>query len=239
MPTLVDTKFAALRTQGFTGAMSDMTAQWLVNFGADKSAIPDMWKEMLAEQGFSPTLVVNGDFSSPDGWTFLNGAVWNSAGYVDVNAGVIVIFAAQTLVAAEIGATYSITFTLSNVTVGGARVDYGGVTGTQRSGNGTFTELIVATSTGTLLDVLSVTAGFVGRLDNVIVKKKGAALSELNQQNDAWFDLLRSLGHTGSMNDMELQFWTAGGEFGVAVFKFITTEAGDPLITEAGNNLIV
>jgi hypothetical protein len=33
------------------------------------------------------------------------------------------------------------------------------------------------------------------------------------QRNTGWFDLLRSLGYTGSLNDMELQFWEAGGTF--------------------------
>ena len=33
------------------------------------------------------------------------------------------------------------------------------------------------------------------------------------QRSDDWFALLRGLTHTGSMNDMELQFWEAGGTF--------------------------
>ena len=32
---------------------------------------------------------------------------------------------------------------------------------------------------------------------------------DTGQRSDDWFAYLRSLGHTGSMNDMELQFWEA------------------------------
>jgi hypothetical protein len=30
------------------------------------------------------------------------------------------------------------------------------------------------------------------------------------QRNDDWYQLLGELGHTGSMNDRELQFWVGG-----------------------------
>ena len=94
MPSLTDEKFAALRTQEFTGGVNEMTAQWLTNFGASKGgAIPDMWEQMLAAQ----------------------------------------------------------------------------------------------------LPVVD--------------------LTPTGQRNTDWFALLRGLGHTGAMNDMELQFWEAGGVF--------------------------
>ena len=48
MPTLTDSKFDALRTQGFTGSISDMTLQWLKANGATSNAVPDAWGEMLA-----------------------------------------------------------------------------------------------------------------------------------------------------------------------------------------------
>lgn len=32
-------------------------------------------------------------------------------------------------------------------------------------------------------------------------------------RNTGWFDLLGSLGYTGSLNDRELAFWEAGGTF--------------------------
>ena len=51
MPTIMDAKFAALRAQGFTGAMSDMTLQWLQDAGATSNHVADAWLEMLELQG--------------------------------------------------------------------------------------------------------------------------------------------------------------------------------------------
>ena len=48
MPTLIDSKFEALRAQGFTGSMSDMTLQWLQANGATSNQIPDAWNEVLS-----------------------------------------------------------------------------------------------------------------------------------------------------------------------------------------------
>jgi hypothetical protein len=49
--TLVDAKWEALRDQGFTGAMSDMTLQWLQANGATSDRISDAWLEMLTDKG--------------------------------------------------------------------------------------------------------------------------------------------------------------------------------------------
>ena len=54
MATLNDAKFAALRAQGYTGAMSDMTLQWLQANGATSNSISDAWLEMLVAQGIAP-----------------------------------------------------------------------------------------------------------------------------------------------------------------------------------------
>jgi len=47
MATLVDCRFDALRTQGFSGSISDMMHSWLQANGATAATIPDSWKEML------------------------------------------------------------------------------------------------------------------------------------------------------------------------------------------------
>jgi hypothetical protein len=52
MATLSDSRFESLRTQGHTGATSDMILQWLQANGASSGAIPDAWEEMLAANGF-------------------------------------------------------------------------------------------------------------------------------------------------------------------------------------------
>ena len=53
MPAVSDTRFDALRAQGFTGATSDMINQWLLSNGATSPATPDAWAEFLSAQGFS------------------------------------------------------------------------------------------------------------------------------------------------------------------------------------------
>jgi hypothetical protein len=49
--TLADAKFDALRDQGFTGAISDMTLQWLQANGATSGSITDAWLEVLPGTG--------------------------------------------------------------------------------------------------------------------------------------------------------------------------------------------
>jgi len=48
----IDDKFAALRGQGFTGSLSDMTLQWLQANGASSNTISDAWLQMLSALGF-------------------------------------------------------------------------------------------------------------------------------------------------------------------------------------------
>lgn len=50
MATLTDARFNSLRTQGFTGATSDMLLKWLQANGATAKAVPDAWREMLLNQ---------------------------------------------------------------------------------------------------------------------------------------------------------------------------------------------
>jgi hypothetical protein len=48
----IDDKFAALRGQGFTGSLSDMTHQWLQANGATSASLSTAWREMLSALGF-------------------------------------------------------------------------------------------------------------------------------------------------------------------------------------------
>ena len=68
MASLADAKFAALRTAGHTGSMSDMTLQWLQAGGATSPSLTDAWLEWLAVKGFPGG-------SRNDGWfAYLRGA---------------------------------------------------------------------------------------------------------------------------------------------------------------------
>jgi len=68
---------------------------------------------------------------------------------------------------------YKIQFTLSNRTAGGIRIYLGGYNaGTVRSANGTYTELITASSASTNASIyFEADAAFVGSVDNVSVKQ--------------------------------------------------------------------
>lgn len=63
MATLNDAKFEALRALGFTGAISDMTLQWLQDNGATSGAISDAWHEALFATG-----LVTEPFHINDAW---------------------------------------------------------------------------------------------------------------------------------------------------------------------------
>ena len=67
------------------------------------------------------------------------------------------------------GDTYELTFTISDYSAGSVRANVGGVQGTLRSSNGTFTEIIgPATSPHFFFDGVST---FTGKIDNVTVKE--------------------------------------------------------------------
>ena len=55
MGSVVDAKFSALRTQGRTGTISDMTLQWLQANGATAKSIPDAWDQMIDVQMVAPS----------------------------------------------------------------------------------------------------------------------------------------------------------------------------------------
>lgn len=53
MPTLVDAKYAALTTQGYTGGLSDMTLAWLQANGAStQNTASDALELAMARRGF-------------------------------------------------------------------------------------------------------------------------------------------------------------------------------------------
>ena len=49
----IDAKWSALRGQGFTGAIPDMTLQWLKANGATSNCTSTAWQQMLASKGFT------------------------------------------------------------------------------------------------------------------------------------------------------------------------------------------
>jgi len=64
MPTLTDSRFAALRAQLHTGSTSDMLLQWLFANGATTAeTIPDAWEEFLVfSTGLDPSKYQRNDY---------------------------------------------------------------------------------------------------------------------------------------------------------------------------------
>jgi len=75
----------------------------------------------------------------------------------------------QQLSILEVGTTYELTFTISDYSSGSVKANIGGVNGTTRSSDGTFTEIIgPATTTHFYFDGVS---AFTGKIDNVSIKE--------------------------------------------------------------------
>jgi hypothetical protein len=133
----------------------------------DAAVVPDVWVRE-SESFETTTLVQNGDFASATGWT--QGAGWSIASDV-AGATAATGTLTQSGLAAKIGLSYEVTYTISNYSAGSITVGIGGDTGASRSANGTYTEILTATTVGSLVFTPST---FTGDLDDVIVyRRKG------------------------------------------------------------------
>ena len=114
----------------------------------------------------SPELVTNGGFDTDTDWN--KGADWTISGGTLSGAGAL-SFTHQDNVCIA-GRTYLVTYTILNYVSGTVQVNCGGVDGTLRSANGTYTELVVA---GGSLGRVRIDGGtaFTGDIDNVSVKE--------------------------------------------------------------------
>jgi hypothetical protein len=141
-------------------------------------AIFDMlgcYPQIATDSGSSQTLtqgtdyVTNGTFTgSAASWTV--GAAWAyNSNAVDKNADGTSTLSQTTTIAPKAGLTYLVTYTISNMTVGGTiTVGYGGGTAAARTlANGTYTEVIEATGSGDLIFTPSNTSRFT--IDTVTV----------------------------------------------------------------------
>jgi hypothetical protein len=125
------------------------------------------YRTKLVTQGYpaSNELIENGTFDNDLGWALGNG--WSISGN-KAHCDTGVASELRQYVRLDAGATYKVTFTLSNVTAGAIRPILQGTLGTSRTTNGTFTENIVAGSTGTMGLAFRTTANsFVGKVSAV------------------------------------------------------------------------
>ena len=118
------------------------------------------------QQFYFDGLVTNGTFDADTNWT--KGTGWTiGSGVASVaNSGAASYLISPTTTA-EIGKAYLVTFTISNYSAGNAIMTFGGVPGTSRTANGTYAQILTATSTGTLSIYGGTTATY--SVDNVSV----------------------------------------------------------------------
>lgn len=116
-----------------------------------------------------PDKVYNGTFTgAATGWTLGSGWAYRSND-IERTAGAGGQTASQTL-SLEPGRTFTVTYTISNRTAGGVTVSLAGVSGTQRTADGTYSEDIIPTATGDIAFTPDET--FNGRIDTVSVVGK-------------------------------------------------------------------
>jgi hypothetical protein len=146
--------------------MTSAAASWPL----DDTTVTQSYSRVL-NPAITPTrnIVINGGFDTDTVWqhgttpslTIANGVAHNDG------SNVVIKDLVQSSIPYVIGKFYNVTFTLSNVTAGTIKPIFGGAAGTNRSTNGTFTEILSPTSAGNLL--LEYSAGFIGDIDNVTI----------------------------------------------------------------------
>ena len=115
-------------------------------------------------------LVTNGDFATDSNWT--KGTGWSIANGLAICDGTQVgntnIYQSISLV---VGKSYKVTYELSNVTFGSAKIVFGDTGGTLRSSSGIFTEYYTFVSGSNFY--IQGNSTFNGSIDNVSVKEVG------------------------------------------------------------------
>lgn len=115
----------------------------------------------------SPEFITNGTFDTDSDW--VKGTGWTISGGVAHHADGSQSFLTQTI-AMIIGVTYTLIYTVSNYVSGTIRAQLEGISGSNQSGNGTFTTDAIATVDNGDFELLA-SATFVGDIDNVSVKR--------------------------------------------------------------------
>lgn len=119
---------------------------------------------------YGPELVTNGDLSTSSNWTLGTGwSISNGVASANIAAG---NHLDQNLTT-TINQSYQVTYTITSYTSGNIRARFSGTTnisGTIRAAIGTYTEIIHATATNSILRITGGSTGFVGSIDNISVK---------------------------------------------------------------------
>jgi len=114
--------------------------------------------------------VINGDFTSSEGWIFGTGWSYDSTNHEADKTSATNSGSLEQDISAIPGEQYVLKFTVRNCTAGGVRPYIGGTAGTTVSANGDYVQIITATSTANLKFVPS-SDNTVLSIDNVSVKR--------------------------------------------------------------------
>lgn len=154
---------------GATNAWAIKTGTGLVEFG-------DIVKGSSVIGSFNTTLgtekLTNGTFTgNANGWTLASGWAYNTNLVRKSGDGTGTLTQATTSMATPliVGEVYSLTYTISNRTVGSVTPSCGGATLKTRSANGTYTEIFLATATTALAFTPTNTARFY--IDTISLKR--------------------------------------------------------------------
>lgn len=118
--------------------------------------------------GTSDTLTTNGAMAADSDWT--KGTGWTiSAGKADSDGTQTAVSNLSQNQAVTEGTAYTVTYTVSSRSAGTVKAILAGTSGTVRSANGTYTEVIVAGAGTDPKLVIQADADFVGKIDDVSV----------------------------------------------------------------------
>ena len=112
-------------------------------------------------------LVTNGDFATDTWWTKSGTTI--SGGTANWAAAATSSWVGRTSALLTVGAVYSITWTITEMSAGGLRLHDGSLFGPTRTAAGTYTELVRAT--GTNFYVISTGASTTASIDNISVRE--------------------------------------------------------------------
>jgi len=169
----------------------------LTNFGIGADASSPSGTLHVSTARYGSEMVTNGDFASSSDWT---GSDWVIAN------GVASIDGSQTgsrklsqNIGSSAGVRYRITYEISGYTAGLVRFVFGSSDGgTYRSGNGTYTEEFVTTSSGNFH--IQANASFNGSIDNVSVVEDTLSTSANLSVNSAADDLVIANNDHGGLS---------------------------------------
>ena len=163
-------------------------------------------------QTYGPELVTNGDFATDSDWT--KGTGWTISGGKancdGTQVGNTNIYQSISLV---VGKSYKVTYELSNVTFGSAKIVFGDTGGTLRSSSGIFTEYYTFVSGSNFY--IQGNSTFNGSIDNVSVKEALNADFDFTRNSSA-----TRVGSNGLIQDVASNLPRIDYTGGVGSWKF-------------------